>query len=119
MKNVDRIPDLRYLNRAIRATWIVRTHLPDYLRKTAQDLGAMVLLPDLRLVQREPSFCRTAGGKPARRSSESTSQIILRGAFGLSATVLNICQIWHNLLAADYSTYCSSANGRHAVLAPS
>src|ERR1700681_1355792 len=37
-------------------------------------LRAFMLLPNLRLVQRETSFCRTDAGKLVSRSSESTSQ---------------------------------------------
>lgn len=53
MENVNRFLELDDLHRSICAARIVGAHLPDCLAKTAQDFGALVLLPDLCLAQRE------------------------------------------------------------------
>src|SRR5579871_920549 len=63
MKHVNRSPKLCHIHRTIRSTRIVRTHLPDCFPKAVQDLRALMLLPDLRLVQRETEPLPNRGGK--------------------------------------------------------
>jgi hypothetical protein len=53
VKDVSRIPELRNVYRPICSAWIIGTHLPDGLSEASQDLGALMLLRDLRLVQRK------------------------------------------------------------------
>ncbi len=95
MKNVDRVPELRYVHRSICAARVAGTYLPNGFIKAAQDLGALVPLPYLSLVQREPSLCRTARGNSVTRSNVSTNQTNLRGSLTFSGTTSIICQNWH------------------------
>ena len=53
MKNVNCFPKLCRIYSAIRAARIVCAYLPDRFRKAVQHLRAFMLLPDLRLIERE------------------------------------------------------------------
>src|SRR5580693_4598991 len=86
MKHVNCFPKLCDTHGTIGPTRIVCTHLPNRLGKTPQDLRAFMLLPICAWYKAKPSFCRTVGGKPVSRSSESTSQINLRGCSDFSGT---------------------------------
>lgn len=86
VKDVDLFPNPRQVNHSIRAARTVRAHLPNRFDKTAQDLGALVLLSDLSLVQCETELLLDRSREPASRSSESTSQITFRGLLAFSDT---------------------------------
>ena len=53
MKHVNRFLKLCHIHRTIGPTRMVCTYLPNRLGKAVQHLRAFMLLPDLRLVERE------------------------------------------------------------------
>lgn len=71
MEDVNRVPDLRDINRSIRAARIVGAHLPNGFGKTAQDPGAFVLLSDLSLIESE-SQSLPNDGREARQAGRAS-----------------------------------------------
>ena len=69
MKHVNRFPKLCHIHCPIRSARIVRSNLPDRFRKAMQHLRAFMLLPDLRLVQRESKLLSNRG-REARQPIE-------------------------------------------------
>ena len=57
------LPEFRYVHRSICAARVVGTYLPNGFIKAAQDLGALVPLPYLSLLQRETEFMPNSARK--------------------------------------------------------
>jgi hypothetical protein len=56
MKHINRFAELSGVHYSIGSARIVRADLPDGFRKAAQHLRAFMLLPNLRLIEREPKL---------------------------------------------------------------
>ena len=61
MKHINRLRELCHVYSPIRPARIVRSHLPDRFRKAVQHLRAFMLLPNLRLVERETELLSNRG----------------------------------------------------------
>ncbi len=85
IKHVNRFPKTVPRTRTIRPTWIACANLPDGFGKAVQHPRAFMLLPNVRLVQRESELLSNQGVNLIS-SRESASQTNLRGCSGFSHT---------------------------------